>query len=98
MRTSAPGNASTGLARSYLATLRLADSSETGRSARATLADVDAAGFEALLADVGDPVLALLAQLVGDGLYLRTLTGTPLPAGLDVEQLLVRMQEFGARD
>jgi AcrR family transcriptional regulator len=98
VRTSAPGNASTGLARSYLATLRLADGSETGRSARATLADVDAAGFEALLADVGDPVLALLAQLVGDGLYLRTLTGTPLPAGLDVEQLLVRMQEFGARD
>jgi AcrR family transcriptional regulator len=95
VRTSAPGNASTGLARSYLATLRLADGSETGRSARATLAEVDAAGFDALLADVGDPVLALLAQLVGDGLYLRTLTGTPLPAGLDVEQLLERIQEFG---
>lgn len=96
VRTSAPAGASSGLARSYLATLRLADASPAGISARDTLAIVDADGFAALHAELGDPVLAMLAQLVGDGLYLRTLAGTPLPHGLDVEQLLDRMRDFGA--
>jgi AcrR family transcriptional regulator len=97
VRTSTPGYASRGLARSYLAALRLADGSPAGRAARAALAAVDAAGFEALRADLGDPVLAMLAQLVGDGLYLRTLAGTPLPPGLDVDQLLARMRELSDR-
>jgi len=40
----------------------------------------------------GDPVLAWLVQLVGDGLYLRTLIGTPLPEGLGVDDLLALLR------
>ncbi|SHK81702.1 transcriptional regulator, TetR family [Pseudonocardia thermophila] len=98
VRTSAPGFASRSLARSYLAALRLADDSPTGRAARAALAEVDADGYAALCDDLGDPVLALLAQLIGDGLYLRTLAGTPLPPGITVEQLLQRMREIADQD
>jgi AcrR family transcriptional regulator len=98
VRTSAPGHASRGLARTYLAALRLADDSPAGRSARSALAAVDADGYAALCADLGDPVLALLAQLIGDGLYLRTLAGTPLPPDLRVEQLLDRMRKIADRD
>lgn len=94
VRTSTPGHESRGLARSYLAALRLADGSPAGRSARTALAAVDADGFAALHDELGDPVLATLAQLVGDGLYLRTLAGTPLPPGLDVDLLLARMREL----
>jgi hypothetical protein len=42
-------------------------------------------------------VLAWLAQLVGDGLYLRTLTGTPLPPDLSVDDLLDRMRQYAPR-
>lgn len=96
VRTSAPDKAQAGLARSYLATLRLADGSPAGKAARDTLALVDADGYAALLTELGDPVLAMLAQLVGDGLYLRTLAGTPLPEGVTVADLLDRMREFRA--
>jgi hypothetical protein len=58
------------------------------------LAAVDADAYAALRDELDDPLLAWLAQLVGDGLYLRTLTGTPLPPGLDVEDLLERMRRF----
>jgi hypothetical protein len=33
-----------------------------------------------------------MVQLVGDGLYLRTLIGTPLPEGLSVDDLLARLR------
>jgi AcrR family transcriptional regulator len=96
VRTSAPGGASTGLARTYLATVRLADTSNMGIAARDALAEVDAEGYAALREEVPDPVTAMLAQLVGDGLYLRTLTGTPLPDGIDVEHILARMRQLMA--
>jgi hypothetical protein len=52
------------------------------------LAAVDADALSALRDRLGDPVLAWLVQLVGDGLYLRTLVETPLPEGLTVDDLL----------
>lgn len=99
VRTSAPGGGIPGgVTRTYLAVLRLADATENGRAVREALAAVDADAFEALLAELHDPVLTWLAQLVGDGLYLRTLTGTPLPPGLNVEQLLQRMRAYLPRE
>jgi len=93
LRTSAPGGGTLGgVTRTYLAVLRIADGSDTGQAIREALAEVDADAFAALRAELDDPVLAWLAQLVGDGLYLRTLTGTPLPPGLGVEDLLARMR------
>jgi AcrR family transcriptional regulator len=98
VRTSAPGGASPGgLTRTYLAVLRLADGTAAGQAARDALALVDADGYAALLDELRDPVLAWLAQLVGDGLYLRTLTGTPLPSGLGVEDLLDRMRQYAPK-
>lgn len=95
VRTSAPGGAIPGgVTRSYLAVLRIADGSATGQAVRDTLAVVDADAHAALRAELHDPVLAWLAQLVGDGLYLRTLTGTPLPSDLGVEDLLARMRQY----
>lgn len=95
VRTSAPGGGTAGgMTRTYLAVLRLADGSRTGTAVREALAVVDADAFAALRAELGDPVVTWLAQLVGDGLYLRTLTGTPLPPDLAVEDLLERMRSF----
>jgi AcrR family transcriptional regulator len=59
---------------------------------RDAMAAVDADALGALRDDLGDPVLAWLVQLVGDGLYLRTLIGTPLPEGLSVADLLDRLR------
>src|SRR5919107_5868739 len=79
LRTSAPGGAiPAGLTRTYLAALRVADA----KAVRDAMADVDADALAALRDQLGEPVLAWLVQLVGDGLYLRTLIGTPLPEGL----------------
>ncbi len=98
VRTSAPGGASPGgLTRTYLAVLRLADGTAAGQAVRDALALVDADGYAALLDELGDPVLAWLAQLVGDGLYLRTLTGTPLPPDLSVDALLECMRQYAPR-
>ena len=99
VRTSAPGGGVPGgVTRTYLAVLRIADGTATGRAVRDTLAAVDADAYAALRDELHDPVLAWLAQLVGDGLYLRTLTGTPLPEGLGVEDLLARMRTYLPRD
>ncbi|MCW0212670.1 MAG: TetR/AcrR family transcriptional regulator [Pseudonocardia sp.] len=93
--TSVPGNESPiGLTRTYLATLRIADASPTGAAARAALAGVDADGLAALVEEIPDPVLAWLVQLVGDGLYLRTLTGAPLTGGVSVDDLLDRLRQI----
>ena len=98
LNTSAPGGGIPGgLTRTYLAALRAADHARDPAAVRDALAAVDADGYAALCADLGDPVLALLAQLIGDGLYLRTLAGTPLPPDLPVEQLLDRMREIADR-
>ncbi|MBN9098914.1 MULTISPECIES: TetR/AcrR family transcriptional regulator [unclassified Pseudonocardia] len=95
IRTSAPGGGVPGgVTRTYLAVLRLADGTETGQAVRDALAVVHAEEYDALRAELTDPVLAWIAQLVGDGLYLRTLTGTPLPPGLGVEELLSTMRTY----
>ncbi|ALE75578.1 Transcriptional regulator, TetR family [Pseudonocardia sp. Ae168_Ps1] len=89
LRTSVPGGGSpAGLTRTYLATLRIADGTTSGELAREALAAVDADGLAALREEITDPVLAWLVQLVGDGLYLRTLTGAPLTGGVSPEELL----------
>lgn len=88
LRTSVPGGPSpAGLTRTYLATLRIADGSATGAVAREALAAVDGDGLAALRGEIEDPVLAWLVQLVGDGLYLRTLTGAPLTGGVSPQEL-----------
>lgn len=95
VRTSAPGGGLPGgVTRTYLAVLRLADRSGTGQAVRDALAVVHAAEYDALHAELADPVLAWIAQLVGDGLYLRTLTGIPLPPDMGVEDLLARMRRY----
>lgn len=95
LRTSAPGGGVTGgLTRTYLAVLRLADSSDAGLAVREALAVVHADAFAALRDELGDPELAWIAQLIGDGLYLRTLTGTPLPPGIGVPELLDRLRRY----
>ena len=89
LRTSAPGGSIPGgLTPTYLAALRVADHTRDVTTVRDALAAVDADALAALRDRLGDPVLAWLVQLVGDGLYLRTLTGTPLPEGLDTDDLL----------
>jgi len=95
VRTSAPGGGVPGgVTRTYLAVLRIADGTDAGRAIRDALAVVDADAYAALREELVDPVLAWLAQLVADGLYLRTLTGTPLPPGLGVEKLLAQMRRY----
>ncbi|GAA1879149.1 TetR/AcrR family transcriptional regulator [Pseudonocardia ailaonensis] len=91
--TSVPGASSpVGLTRTYLATLRIADGSTNGEAARESLAAVDANGLAALRSEIDDPVLAWLVQLVGDGLYLRTLTGAPLTGDVGVDDLVARLR------
>jgi AcrR family transcriptional regulator len=93
LRTSAPdGGIPGGLTRTYLAALRVADGTRDPGAVRDAMAAVDADALGALRDDLGDPVLAWLVQLVGDGLYLRTLIGTPLPEGLGVADLLDRLR------
>ena len=95
LRTSVPGGGSpAGLTRTYLATLRIADGSSSGANARETLAAVDTDGLAALREEIDDPVLAWLVQLVGDGLYLRTLTGAPLTGDVSPEELHGRLTEL----
>src|SRR4051794_12533300 len=93
LQTSAPGGGiEGGLTRTYLAALRVADHIRDGSVVRDALAAVDADALAALRDRMGDPVLAWLVQLVGDGLYLRTLIGTPLPEGLGVDDLLALLR------
>ena len=95
IRTSAPGGGLPGgVTRSYLAVLRLADGTGSGQAARDALAVVHAEEYDALRTELTDPVLAWIAQLIGDGLYLRTLTGTPLPPDLGVEELLACLRTY----
>ncbi len=93
LHTSAPGGGVPGgLTRTYLAALRVTDHLRDAAALREALAAVDADALAALRDRLGDPVLAWLVQLVGDGLYLRTLIGTPLPEGLGVDDLLDRLR------
>ena len=51
-------------------------------------------GLAALGEEIHDPVVAWLVQLVGDGLYLRTLTGAPLTGGVSTDELLDTLREL----
>ncbi len=93
LTTSAPGGAIPGgLTRTYLAALRAADHARDGTAVRDALAAVDADALAALRDRLGDSALAWLVQLIGDGLYLRTLIGTPLPEGMSVDDVLALLQ------
>ena len=81
-----------GLTRTYLAALRVADHARNGTAVRDALAAVDADALAALHDRLGDPALAWLVQFIGDGLYLRTLIGTPLPEGLSVDDVLALLR------
>ena len=70
----------------------MAEHARDASAVRDALAAVDADALGALRDRLGDPVLAWLVQLVGDGLYLRTLIGTPLPEGLAVDDLLALLR------
>ena len=92
LTTSAPGGGVPGgLTRTYLAALRVTDARDA-TAVRDALAGVDADALGALRDRIGDPVLAWMVQLIGDGLYLRTLIGTPLPPGLGVPDVLALLR------
>ena len=78
--------------------MRAADHARDGTAVRDALAAVDADALAALRDRLGDPALAWLVQLIGDGLYLRTLIGTPLPEGLSVDDVLALLQPHLPRD
>jgi AcrR family transcriptional regulator len=93
LSTSAPGGGIPGgLTRTYLAALRAGEHARDPAAVRDALAAVDADALAALGSRLGDPALAWLVQLIGDGLYLRTLIGTPLPPGLDVSDVLALLR------
>lgn len=61
------------LDRALVASARLAEESEEHDS---VLEDLRAAWYDALLAELGDPALAHVIQLVGDGMYYNAVAGT----------------------
>jgi AcrR family transcriptional regulator len=93
LSTSASGSPAA-LTRTAQAVLRLAGAGQV--AAREVMAEADRAWTGALERRIGDPVLARLVRLVGDGLFLEVLTGLPErsdPASLQV--LLERMVRTG---
>jgi AcrR family transcriptional regulator len=73
LSTSAPGGGIPGgLTRTYLAALRAGEHAHDPAAVRDALAAVDADALTALRDRLGDPAVAWLVQLIGDGLYLRT--------------------------
>ncbi|SCX47408.1 transcriptional regulator, TetR family [Klenkia marina] len=82
----------TGLGRTYQALLGLAGTGQP--AARAVIAEVER-GWTAALEDlIPDPVVARVVRLVGDGLYLESLTGLP---GAPDDAALVALLESLAR-
>lgn len=68
-----------------------ADPEGVSDEARAILAAVFEDWSERLQAEVADPVLADIIRLVGDGLYLATVTGLPVPGPTRVRQVVDRL-------
>jgi AcrR family transcriptional regulator len=88
----ATGEAEIGVGRTYQAVLGLAGTGQPG--ARRAIADVER-GWTAALEDlIGDPVVARVVRLVGDGRYLESLTGLP---GDEDDAALVALLESLAR-
>lgn len=89
--TSAAGSPAA-LTRTSQAVLRLAGAGQP--SARAALEQADQAWAGALGERIPDPVVARLVLLVGNGLFLETLTGLPPRSDLDpLRALLERLAE-----
>ncbi len=69
------------LDRALVAAVRLAE--ESDGDATAVLEELRGHWYDALLAELGDPALAHVVQLVGDGMYYNAVTGVKDPAALD---------------
>ena len=93
LSTSAPGGGIPGgLTRTYLAALRAAEHARDPQPSATRWPPSMRTPSPRCGDRLGDPVLAWLVQLIGDGLYLRTLIGTPLPPGLDVSDVLALLR------
>ncbi|MBU5422488.1 TetR family transcriptional regulator [Cellulomonas hominis] len=69
------------LDRALVAAVRLTE--ESGDDATAVLDELRAAWYDALVAELGDPALAHVVQLVGDGMYYNAVTGIRDDTALD---------------
>jgi AcrR family transcriptional regulator len=69
------------LDRALVAAGRLTE--ESGDDATAVLDELRAAWYDALVAELGDPALAHVVQLVGDGMYYNAVTGIRDDTALD---------------
>ncbi len=80
-------------ARQYWAVITAvrADPEDVSEEARTILAAVFDDWSERLRADVADPVLADIIRLVGDGLYLATVTGLPVLSPARLRQVIDRL-------
>jgi AcrR family transcriptional regulator len=88
----ATGEAEVGVGRTYQAVLGLAGTGQP--AARAAIAEVERGWTSALEELMADPVVARVVRLVGDGLYLESLTGLP---GAGNDAALVQLLESLAR-
>ncbi|SDO36335.1 transcriptional regulator, TetR family [Klenkia soli] len=86
--STATSEVATGLGRTYQALLGLAGTGQP--TARRAIADVEHGWTSALEELIADPVVARLVRLVGDGLYLESLTGLP---GVADDSALVTLLE-----
>jgi AcrR family transcriptional regulator len=68
------------LDRALVAAARLSDESD---AASAVLDELRAGWYAALMEELGDPALAHVVQLVGDGMYYNAVTGVEDPTALD---------------
>jgi len=79
------------LDRALVASARLAE--EAGGDATAVIEDLRRQWFAALLAEIGDPALAHVVQLVGDGMYYNAVTGVRDDSALeDARTVLGRLR------
>jgi AcrR family transcriptional regulator len=69
------------LDRALIAAARLSE--EADGDATAVLDDLRAHWYQALLAELGDPAVARVVQLVGDGMYYNAVTGVRDPGALE---------------
>ncbi|GIG25089.1 TetR family transcriptional regulator [Cellulomonas denverensis] len=78
------------LDRALIAAARLAEDAGEHES---VLEDLRAAWYEALLAELGDPALAHVIQLVGDGMYYNAVAGTRDEGALEhAREILARLR------
>ena len=85
LRLSVPAPGERTLYRAMMSMMRLTTSGEFDLPQE--VGDAEQRWQQMLTAELGDPVRARLVRLVGDGLFLAALTGSP-PTSDEVEQLL----------